>query len=109
MSLEWRIELAQRDNIFFGEKASEAEAEIEAGRLMSSGPDDAVAILPVGIVGIVVGNAQVKRCGDIHDRERAAGMARSCGAERDKVVAAHQVRLLFQFLDAVGAQNAASD
>ena len=56
MSLEWRIELAQSNDVFDGEVSGEAKAEVQSGSFMSGRPDDAVALLPFRIVGIVVGD-----------------------------------------------------
>ena len=43
---------------------------------MARRPDDAIAVGPVGILGIVIGYAKVERGGDVHDGERAARRAR---------------------------------
>ncbi len=105
MSLIGGIQFPKQRDIFFRTESGEGQAEIEAGRLVASGPDDAVAIGPVGILGIVIGHAKVERGGDVHDGERAAGMAGPGGAQCGQVIAAHQVGLLFQFVNVVATQN----
>ena len=109
MPLKRRIQLAQERDVFLRAEAGEGEAEIEARRLVSRRPDDAVAVGPVGILGIVIGDAKVERGGDVHDGERAAGVSGGGGAQGGQVVAAHQIGLLFQFVNAVGTQNFAGD
>ena len=99
MSLERRVELAQRDDIFDGEVAGEGQAEIKRRRLVSARPDDAVAVRPLGILGIVVGDLEVERRDNVHHGERSAGVAGAGGAQRDQVIAAHQAGGLFQFFD----------
>ena len=56
-------------------------------------------MLPFGIVGIVVGNFEVKGGNDLHHGERATAVAGAGGAERHQVVAAHQAGGLLQFFD----------
>ena len=99
MALERRIQLAQCDHVFDGEISGEGQPEIKRGRLVSGGPDDAVAIGPLGIVGIVVGDLEVQRRNDVHHGERAAGVAGAGRAQRDQVVAAHQAGGMFQFFE----------
>ena len=105
MSLIRRIELAQESDVFLWTKAGEGKAQIKAGRLVARRPDDAVAVGPVGILGIVIGNAKVERGGDVHDGERSAGVSGRGRAQDGEVVAPHQGGLLFQFVNAIGTQD----
>ena len=105
MSLVRRVQLAQIDHIFLGTETGKRQPQIEARRLVAGGPDDAVAIRPVGILRIVVGHTQVECRRDVHDRERAPGVSRTGRAQHNQVVPAHQVGLLFQFIDAELAQD----
>ena len=57
----------------------------------------------------MIGDAKVERGGDVHDGERAAGVSGGGCAQGGQVVAAHQIGLLFQFVNAVGTQNFAGD
>ena len=99
MSLEWRIEFAQGNDVFDGKIAGESEAEIQRGSFVSARPDDAVASGPVGIVGIVFGDFEVQRRDDLHHGERASGVAGAGGAQRHQVVAAHQPGGLLKFFE----------
>ena len=85
--------------------AGEAEPEIQRRSLVSGGPDDAIAIGPVGNVGIVIGDLEIQRGDDVHHGERAAGMAGAGGAKRDQVIAAHQAGGMFEFFDGEIANN----
>ena len=105
MPLERRVQLAQRDHVFQRVIAGQAQAEIERGSLVSARPDDAVAVFPVGHVGIVVGDLQVQGGDDLHHGERSAGVSRTGGAQRHQVVAAHQAGGLFEFFDRKIAHN----
>ncbi len=105
MALKWRVEFAEQRDVFLRAETGEGKAKIEAGRLVPGGPHDAVAVFPVGILRIVIGHAQVKRGGDVHDRERSAGVAGTSGTQGDEVIAPHQVGLFLQFVDAVVTQN----
>ena len=100
MSLEWRIQLAQGNDVFDGKVSGEGEAKIQRGGFMSGRPNDAVTFLPLRIVGIVDGDIQVQGGNDLHHGERASGMAGTGGAKRDQVVAAHQAGGLFKFFQA---------
>ena len=53
--------------------------DVEGRGLVAGGPDDAVAVGPVGILGIVPGDLEVESRGDVHYGERSAGVA---GARR---------------------------
>ena len=97
MSLEGRIELAQGDDIFDGKISGEGQAEIKRRRFVPGRPDDAVALFPFGIVGIVIGDLEVEGSDDLHHGERAAGVAGAGGAKSHQVVAAHQAGGLFEF------------
>jgi hypothetical protein len=105
VSLIGRVELAEERDVFFRAEAGEGQAKIETRRLVAGGPDDAIAVGPIGILGIVIGHAQVERGGDVHDGERATSVPGSCGAKGNQVVAAHQVGLLLQFVNRVRTQN----
>src|ERR1017187_720067 len=100
MSLEWRIKLAQSNNVFDGKVSGEGEAKIQSGGFMPGRPDDAIAFVPIRIVGIVVGDLQVQGRNDVHDGERASGMAGAGGAKRNQVIAAHQAGGLLKFFQA---------
>src|SRR5450631_501463 len=101
MALEGRVELAQRDYFVKWTKPRESQRNVQCGRLVSGGPDDAVAIRPVGVVRIVIGGMEVEGGSYIHNGERAAGVARACRAQRDKIVTAHQVGCLAKFFDGI--------
>jgi hypothetical protein len=74
MPLKARVQLAQRHHIVDLAEAGEAQADIERRRLVPSRPDNAVAIRPERIFGIVTGSMKIERGGDVHDGERAAGV-----------------------------------
>src|ERR1035441_4890272 len=105
MTLKWRIEFAQERNIFFRTKSRKRQSKIKTRRLVASRPNDTIAVGPVRVLRIVVGDAKVERGGDIHDGECPTSMSRGSRAQRREVVSAHQVGLLFQFVDAVATQN----
>ncbi len=92
-----RIQFAKGDDVFDGEISGEGQPQIERGRLVSGGPDDAVAIRPLWIVGVVDGDFEVQRRNNLHHGKRAAGVAGAGRAQGDQVVAAHQAGRLFQF------------
>jgi hypothetical protein len=56
MPLERRAQFTQRNHIVERAESGECEPEIEAGRLVTGRPHDAVAIRPIGIGGIVAGS-----------------------------------------------------
>ena len=97
VALERRIQFAKGDDVFDGEISGEGQPQIERGRLVSGGPDDAVAIRPLWIVGVVDGDFEVQRRNNFHHGKRAAGVAGAGRAQGDQVVAAHQAGRLFQF------------
>ena len=101
MALEGRAELAQRDDVVERAETGDAERHIKRRRLVAGRPENAVAIGPVGMFGIVLGRAQIERRGNVHDGERAAGVARARRAQRDQVVAAHELRRVAQFVDGI--------
>src|ERR1035438_4795214 len=105
MPLKLRIEFAKKRHIFLRTKSRKCKSKVKTGRLVASRPDNSVAVRPVRILGIVIGDAKVERGGDIHDGKSAAGMSGSCRTQRGEVITAHQVRLLFQFVDAVRTEN----
>src|SRR5262252_7200944 len=107
MSLERRRELPQQGDVFLREVTRKAEPEIEAGGFMAGRPDDAVAILPVGILRVMVGDSEIEGCGDVHDGESSAGMAAAGGIQRYQVVSAHHRGCLLEFLNGVTARNPA--
>jgi len=109
MSLKRRIEFAQQRDIFFRTESGKGEPKIQAGRFVPRRPNDAIPVRPVGILGIVIGDAKIERGGDIHNRQRAPGVSRTGGAQGGEIVAPHQVGLLFQFVDAVRMQYFAGD
>src|SRR5208282_1603125 len=75
MSLIRRIKFAEEGNVFFRAETGKGQPKVKAGRLVARRPDDAIAVGPVGILRIVIGDAKVERRGDVHDRERAAGVS----------------------------------
>ena len=91
MPLERRVKLAERHDLLDVIVSGGAQAEVERRRLVAGGPDDPVAVLPVGVLRVVVGHVQIERGRDIHYRQCPAGVARARCVQRDQVVAAHQV------------------
>ena len=59
MTLIRRAQLPQKHNILNRAEAGKCQAQVEARRLVPGRPDDAVAVWPVGIFGIMVGHTQV--------------------------------------------------
>ena len=105
MALKGRIEFAEERDVFLRTESREGQSKIKAGRFVSGRPDNAIAIGPVGVFGIVCSDAKVERGGDIHDGERPAGVSGRGRAQGGEVVAAHQIGLLFQFFYVVRMQN----
>jgi hypothetical protein len=68
-------------------------------------PDDAIAIAPVRVFRIMLGNAQVEGSSDIHDRKRATRVAASSRTEYGQIAAAHQVGCVFEFFNGVFPDN----
>src|SRR5438270_11285647 len=99
MPLKERTQLAQRHHVFFIEVAGECQARIERWRFVSRRPDNPVTHLPVWVLRIVLSTAEIKRRCDIHDGERSARVAGTCGAKRGKAVAAHQGRSFLHFAE----------
>ena len=56
----------------------------------------------------MVGDFEVKGGGDIHYRERPAGVARTRRAQRDQVIAAHQVGGVLKLFDGIVPDDVAS-
>ena len=98
MSLERRVEFAQGDDVFDGKISGEGQAQIERRRFVSGRPDDAVALLPLGIIGIMISDLQVQSGNDFHHGQRASGVAGAGGAKRHQVVTAHQAGGLLKFI-----------
>ena len=101
MALVGRAELAQGDDVVERAKTGDAERHIECRRLVAGRPENAVAIGPVRVFRIVLGDAEIKCRGNVHDGERAAGVSRARRAQRNQVVAAHQLRRVAQFVDGI--------
>ena len=95
------MKLAQGHYVVDVAEARVAQADIQCRCLVTRGPDNAVTVGPVGILGIVLSNVKVKRGDDVHDRKRAAGVARTCRAKLDKIVAAHHVGGIFQLFNRI--------
>ena len=105
MPLEGRSEFAQQRDIFNFAKTSKGKPQVEAWRFMSSRPDNAVAMRPLGVFRIMIRHLQIKSDGNVHDREGAAGMARSCRAERNQIITTHQVGRFGQLLNRIITNN----
>ena len=99
--LKRRAELAQRNHIFDRAKSSHPQRNIQCRRLVPRRPENAIAIRPRRILRIVLGRAQIERRRQVHDGQRAAGVARARRAERHKIVAAHQPRRVAQLLNRI--------
>ena len=75
VSLKARVELAQSDHVVDVTEAGKGQSDIEGRSLVAGGPDDAVAVGPVGMFRVVLGNMEIERGGNVHDGKRAAGVA----------------------------------
>ncbi len=102
MALVRSVKLPQAHDVLDVEETGHAESDVERGSLVADRPVDAVAIGPLGLLRIVLGDVKVERRRDVHDRQRAARMTRAGRGQRDEVIAAHLVRGLGQLLDRVG-------
>src|SRR6185312_10314917 len=99
MPLEWRIQLAQRDHVLDGEVACKSQSEIQRRSLVPARPDDAIAVGPLGNIGIMVSDLEIQGCHNVHHRERSTRVPRSGSTKRYQVIAAHQAGSMFQFRD----------
>src|SRR5579884_2641660 len=66
VSLEGRIELTQRDDVFDGKIAGEAQTEVQRWSFMPTRPDNAIAVVPLGHVGIVIGDLEIQGGDNVH-------------------------------------------
>ena len=79
MPLVWRRKLAQKRDILHRTKSRKRQPQVKTRCFMSSRPDNAVAIFPIGICGIMLGHAQIERRSDVHNRQRSAGVPAALG------------------------------
>ncbi len=104
MPLERRPQLAQQHHVIHRAETGKRQAQVQAGRLVSGGPDDAIAVRPRRIPRIMIRHPQIQRRRDVHDRQRSARVPRPRRAQRHQVVAAHQVCRVFQLFNGIVAK-----
>src|SRR6266571_62770 len=77
MTLEWRAELAERDELRLGEEARPRHDRVERGDGVALGEDDTVPVGPVGALGVVAQPAEVERRENVDHREGSARVSRA--------------------------------
>src|SRR5579863_9929276 len=75
MAFEPGAELAQQYRVIKREVACLPERDIKRRRLMTRGPEDPISPRPLGIVRVMVEDAQVECGSNVHDGQGASGMA----------------------------------
>src|SRR5262249_11385959 len=74
MTLERAAELAQGDQALLGKVPRACHRRVHRGHRVAFGEDEAIALGPVGTLGIVTHAAEHDRHDEVDDRQRAAGM-----------------------------------
>ena len=79
MTLQNRINAAQGNEAFKGEKALARQSGVESRGGVSLGEDEAIAILPLGVGRVYLHFSEIQVGHDVGDGKRSAGMSRGGG------------------------------
>ena len=79
MPLQTAADVTQRGELFLGEEAAQRQRRIQAGRRVSLGENEAVTILPFGLLRIDVQLFAVEVREHLRGGQAAAGVSAFCG------------------------------
>ena len=91
VTLEGTAELAQRRDVLQVEVPGGTERHVERRRLVTGRPDHPIARRPAGHLGIVSQHVEVESRGDVHDRQRPAGVSRAGEVQGGERVTTHDL------------------